>query len=116
MPKRPETGNGARGRDRTTDTTIFSRMLYQLSYPGTGLARPIGLLASGGYRQGVSSCPVALSRQGRDLFSRVSPRRNDRRRGCRRADRKSVVWGKSVSVRVDLGCRRIIKKKKDKKE
>src|SRR3546814_15842316 len=28
-------------------------------------------------------------------------------------DRKSVVSGKSVSVRVDLGGRRIIKKKKD---
>src|SRR3546814_15419042 len=27
-------------------------------------------------------------------------------------DRKSVVEGKSVSVRVDLGCRRILKKKK----
>src|SRR3546814_12865669 len=26
-------------------------------------------------------------------------------------DRKSVVWGKSVSVRVDLGGRRLIKKK-----
>src|SRR3546814_19747121 len=30
-----------------------------------------------------------------------------------RRDRKSVVWGKSVSVRVDLGGRRIIKKKKN---
>src|SRR3546814_19378609 len=29
----------------------------------------------------------------------------------RSADRKSVVWGKSVSVRVELGGRRIIKKK-----
>src|SRR3546814_16158527 len=29
-----------------------------------------------------------------------------------RPDRKSVVSGKSVSVRVDLGCCRIIKKKK----
>src|SRR3546814_15136194 len=28
-------------------------------------------------------------------------------------DRKSVVWGKSVSVRVDLGGRRIFKKKKN---
>src|SRR3546814_17224981 len=28
------------------------------------------------------------------------------------SDRKSVVTGKSVSVRVDPGCRRIIKKKK----
>src|SRR3546814_15820484 len=26
-------------------------------------------------------------------------------------DRQSVGWGKSVSARVDLGCRRIIKKK-----
>src|SRR3546814_13002020 len=29
-------------------------------------------------------------------------------------ERKSVVWGKSVSVRVDLGGRRYIKKKKHK--
>jgi hypothetical protein len=27
-------GYGAQGRDRTTDTAIFSRMLYQLSYLG----------------------------------------------------------------------------------
>src|SRR3546814_17112274 len=33
-------------------------------------------------------------------------------RGRRRRDRKSVVSGKRVSVRVDLGGRRIIKKKK----
>src|SRR3546814_14355400 len=31
----------------------------------------------------------------------------------RRQDRKSVVSGKSVSVRVDLGGRRLIKKKKN---
>src|SRR3546814_17720775 len=31
------------------------------------------------------------------------------------SDRKSVVWGKSVSVRVDLGGRRIFKKKNNKK-
>jgi hypothetical protein len=29
--------NGAQGRDRTTDTAIFSRMLYQLSYLGISL-------------------------------------------------------------------------------
>src|SRR3546814_11837412 len=34
----------------------------------------------------------------------------------RLTDRKSVVQGKSVSVRVDLGGRRIIKKKKIRKE
>src|SRR3546814_13042030 len=32
--------------------------------------------------------------------------------GVQRPDRKSVVWGKSVAVRVDLGGRRIMKKKK----
>jgi hypothetical protein len=32
-----EIRDGARGRNRTSDTAIFNRMLYQLSYPGTGL-------------------------------------------------------------------------------
>ena len=32
----PGGANGAQGRDRTTDTAIFSRMLYQLSYLGAG--------------------------------------------------------------------------------
>src|SRR5205085_7831786 len=32
-------GHGAQGRDRTTDTAIFSRMLYQLSYLGTSSPR-----------------------------------------------------------------------------
>src|SRR3546814_16370832 len=32
------------------------------------------------------------------------------------ADRRSVVWGKSVSVRVDLGGGRTIKKKKKKRK
>src|SRR3546814_13964475 len=34
----------------------------------------------------------------------------------RNLDRKSVVWGKSVSVRVDLGGPRIIKKTREKKK
>lgn len=35
-PKKPikSKKNGAQGRNRTTDTAIFSRMLYQLSYLG----------------------------------------------------------------------------------
>jgi hypothetical protein len=32
--------NGAQGRNRTTDTAIFSRMLYQLSYLGVLQERP----------------------------------------------------------------------------
>lgn len=31
-------GGGAQGRDRTTDTRIFSPLLYQLSYLGEGAA------------------------------------------------------------------------------
>src|SRR3546814_12387780 len=38
------------------------------------------------------------------------------RRATIQRDRKSVVWGKSVSVRVDLGGRRSIKKKKTNKQ
>ena len=30
-----EERSGAQGRNRTTDTAIFSRVLYQLSYLGT---------------------------------------------------------------------------------
>ena len=30
-------GSGAQGRNRTTDTMIFSHVLYQLSYLGTDL-------------------------------------------------------------------------------
>ena len=32
--------NGASGRNRTTDTQIFSLLLYQLSYRGINLWRP----------------------------------------------------------------------------
>ena len=35
--------DGAQGRNRTTDTAIFSRMLYQLSY--------LGILVAGGIAQ-----------------------------------------------------------------
>src|SRR3546814_19026025 len=58
-----------------------------------------------GFSRGLLTWPLPLRRQG------------EAGRGCPRfgmtqkADRKSVVWGKSVSVRVDLDGRRIIKKK-----
>ncbi len=47
--------NGAQGRDRTTDTAIFSRMLYQLSYLGTSLAA--GGLGAPVYSQAGQACP-----------------------------------------------------------
>src|SRR3546814_20882182 len=42
-----------------------------------------------------------------------NPARPERRRHGQDQDRKSVVMGKSVSVGVDLGGRRIIKKKQE---
>ena len=33
-PERAPDGYGAQGRNRTTDTVIFSHVLYQLSYLG----------------------------------------------------------------------------------
>ena len=35
-------GNGARDRNRTSDTRIFNPLLYQLSYPGNGAETPPG--------------------------------------------------------------------------
>ena len=32
-------GNGAQGRNRTSDTVIFSHVLYQLSYLGARMGR-----------------------------------------------------------------------------
>src|SRR5258708_40216963 len=44
---------GAQGRNRTTDTAIFNRMLYQLSYLGAGPAR-VGHSAKRGRYRGSS--------------------------------------------------------------
>src|SRR3546814_15317582 len=70
------------------------------------------------------ACPrlVAVPRGPRGHDGRKPHRRRMRRRTRRLShptrggpDRKSVVWGTSVSVRVDLGGRRILKKKKTNK-
>jgi hypothetical protein len=45
---------GAQGRDRTTDTAIFSRMLYQLSYLGTSSHGGLGAAV---YSQAGEPCP-----------------------------------------------------------
>src|SRR3546814_16587407 len=61
---------------------------------------------------GLDSGAVLTPAAARDLdLELVMPSSGERFRATVR-DRKSVVWGKSVSVRVDLGGRRIIKKKK----
>ena len=66
--------NGAQGRDRTTDTAIFSRMLYQLSYLGI-LGRPKGLGERAVYREVGGLCPpgFAFGYAGRSPASTLSP-------------------------------------------
>src|SRR3546814_13382730 len=59
--------------------------------------------------------PAAAQAQTREIREDRRDAREERRElrdAQRYGDRKSVVQGKSVSVRVDLGGRRIIKKKK----
>src|SRR3546814_19780487 len=59
--------------------------------------------------------PLCNGSQGPWKVSRVRCIR--KRRGSQQTeDRKSVGWGTSVSVRVDLGGRRIIKKQKQREE
>src|SRR3546814_2373974 len=64
----------------------------------------------GGYRDGVER-DGAFRHAGMGGDQRAQPEPLDSAGGLRRGDRKSVVEGKSVSVRVTLGCRRILKKK-----
>ena len=55
--------DGAQGRNRTTDTAIFSRMLYQLSYlgaePGRGPDEQSGRVIEAGFRPVQNSLAAA---------------------------------------------------------
>ncbi len=49
--------DGAQGRNRTTDTVIFSHVLYQLSYLGDRPREAAGKQSAGRYRGWISACP-----------------------------------------------------------
>ena len=51
-------GCGAQGRNRTTDTAIFSRMLYQLSYLGKASNRLWPVAKLGPYSELALACPA----------------------------------------------------------
>src|SRR5215470_12968935 len=55
---------GAQGRNRTTDTVIFSHVLYQLSYLGAGSRSQRCERSAGPYRGSVGYCPEWLQRMG----------------------------------------------------
>src|SRR3546814_15113962 len=100
-------------------------------FPYTTLFRSGRIGRNGGRRTaGTKLSPIASQARPRRQNIERSPARDDRTCACgdgnrppgplplagegyrARSDRKSVVSGKSVSVRVDLGGRRCIKKQK----
>ena len=86
-----ETGNGAQGRNRTTDTAIFSRMLYQLSYlGGSSEADPEGPTAArfAVYRRSNPDCPEGQEDKRGHRLSGLRRRRGPRPRPNRRAARR----------------------------
>lgn len=56
-----EQANGAQGRNRTTDTAIFSRMLYQLSYLGRSRDGRKWPSERAGYSGVEGCCPPAFA-------------------------------------------------------
>src|SRR3546814_14237782 len=73
-------------------------------------ALPISEAHSLARRRARTAAPARRTRRTALPAHHLPPHRRLTRRCCTR-DRKSVVSGKSVSVRVDLGGRRVIKKK-----
>src|SRR3546814_6939692 len=68
---------------------------------------PVQVSSGEGGENDAQDLPLALARR-----RARAARRGGHSLGPRREDRTSVVKGKSVSVRVDLGGRRIIKKQR----
>jgi hypothetical protein len=63
--------SGASGRDRTTDTAIFSRMLYQLSYRGIRAAKKTAVSGAPPIGKGKAACPAPNSVLLRPFFGQI---------------------------------------------
>jgi hypothetical protein len=91
--------NGAQGRDRTTDTAIFSRMLYQLSYLGISLGQGPGAPV---YSQAGRACPPSFASgyAARGPASDACPASGEGRRGAAQiAGKPRLFGGSSVNGR-----------------
>ena len=96
--------DGAQGRNRTTDTAIFSRMLYQLSYLGAGrlpiahATQPIKLRSAAGSSSaslGVAGYPILLGQPAAQVDIRAAAAAERPKlvqpRACRRSDTMSPI-------------------------
>src|SRR3546814_16950282 len=79
--------------------------------PGA-ISEPLGRISGWGTGNEVGAANALYGLPGRPIFWKLDLRPSGDHPPLRRSDRKSVVSGKRVSVRVDLGGRRTIKKKK----
>src|SRR3546814_11001442 len=116
---------GGAGRSRQLSSTLPARSPRRAALfprvevglppkPGRAVGRVAGLPAplcenSGRALRAGRSLAARSPKAGRSLRAGRSPKA-----GLSPNDRKSVVAGKRVAVRVDLGGRRLLKKKKDK--
>src|SRR3546814_11149752 len=88
------------------DLVDYDRQVFDEIRAGyAGLANQLGI-------PDVTAIPVSALTGDNMLHASESTLWYDGPRLLQHHDRKSVVWGRSVAVRVDLGCRRVIKKKK----
>src|SRR3546814_14983388 len=110
-------------RSTRTDTLFPYTTLFRTKVPVRNLEAQHATLPVQGPPEGIAAARDAEDRRigardpdpARDPPGRQRARGRDHADGIEqeaRRDRKSDVKGKSVSVRVDLGSRRIIKKKK----
>src|SRR3546814_11176416 len=96
------------GRERLVDEQD-SRVRTMISHLSTGLAEVEAQVAALGDAGVVQTEQLGVSvSQLKEALNSISQPLSDSDTGT---DRKSVVKGKSVSVRVDLGGRRVINKK-----
>jgi hypothetical protein len=92
--------HGAQGRNRTTDTVIFSHVLYQLSYLGAGRAGKLPAEAPR-YRDWARQCPAARpgwsERRDQDAASPIGAE-------CRRCERDAAQSSGSRSASAASGA------------
>src|SRR3546814_15240882 len=92
-----------------------TRDIIRTGLPALLIDNDFQAVATAIYEMGAVLRPADLEQSARDIAEIVEPILGRPLSEISYGqDRKSVVWGKSVSVRVDLGGHRIIKKKKKK--